>query len=723
MNRRWKVLDELRRLEPYPVIRRFRRLILGSWVVLTLLGVVVLAANFSIDNSVGVWFPSDDPALADYEDYLGDFGAWEWTLLLLETKSIDDPAFLSDLDRFTSSLREMENVNRVLSLASVGEMRNVAGSFPATGGFPGAQEMLGLLVPGNDRRHTTVLLQTANFIHRPDNFRIELLDRIDAEARRHSTIKSYTVAGTSSVNVELNRTARRDMFVFIGLVGFLVTVLSFLLFRSWRDVAVLLAVSLSAAAITMGLIVGLGLSLNMITIMLPTVLLALSVADVVHVIHAFHQHRARDGVRPALGRVIRELWIPCLGTTLTTMAGFLSFAGSSMLPVFHLAMFSSFGIALAWILTLTVAPLLLDRLWKNGAGKSEARLAREPKWLDGFSRQLPRRAGVIALLLVAALIGLGGLNRLETDTNYVEFFRSGSNLPATYAKLQSAGVPQSQLALVLEHGTAEPPVDLPAAVHEFEDRVGELSGVRQVVSPYSVSRELMGLVSVDGTKQQVVLLTDFMSSRELSGLLDSIHDIGARTLPSDIGLEITGSPVLWIQMDQSLMQTQRRSLFIVAGVALLVLVVVFRSFSIAVVGLFTSLFPVAFILGLMGYLGVKINFATVLIAGIAVGLGVDDSIHFIFAFREKVRAGVSRQTAAHRAMMEVGSRLVLTSIILAGSFICMAVSDFMPSANFGTFTALTILAALVLDMTVLPLVLGHVSLPVSWRTRLRAVMR
>jgi predicted RND superfamily exporter protein len=513
------------------------------------------------------------------------------------------------------------------------------------------------------------------------------------------------------------------MFVFIGLVGFLVTVLSLLLFRSWRDVAVLLSVSLSAAAITLGLIAGLGLSLNMITIMLPTVLLALSVADVVHVIHAFHHHRDGAGTRQALGRVIRDLWLPCLGTTLTTMAGFLSLAGSSMLPIFHLAVFSSLGIALAWILTLTVAPLLLERLWKNRTGKPEVRLSRESKWLAGFSRQLPRRVWIVALCFAAAAIGLGGLNKLETDTNYVEFFRAGSELPRAYAKLQDAGVPQSQLALVLDQGTTAPSAALLAAVHEFEDQVRELPGVHQVISPYSASRELMGLVSMDGTRQQIIALTDFMSSQELSGLLGTVRDIGFRSLPPGVGLEIAGSPVLWIQMDRSLVQTQRRSLFIVAGVALLVLAVVFRSFWTALVGLFTSLFPVAFILGLMGFLGVKINFATVLIAGIAVGLGVDDSIHFIFAFRDKVRAGATRQLAAHRAMMEVGSRLILTSIILAGSFICMAVSDFVPSANFGMFTALTILAALVLDMTVLPLILGLVALPVSWRMRFRAVLR
>jgi predicted RND superfamily exporter protein len=145
----------------------------------------------------------------------------------------------------------------------------------------------------------------------------------------------------------------------------------------------------------------------------------------------------------------------------------------------------------------------------------------------------------------------------------------------------------------------------------------------------------------------------------------------------------------------------------VSVVTFLVLLMVFRSLPLALLGWVTSFFPVAFILGLMGFLGVSLNFATVLIAGISLGLAVDDTIHFVHGFQANRRRGVCPREAVAATLSDVGSRMIFTSFILAGSFACMVASDFLPSANFGAFTAFTLLVALVADLTLLPLVLAR----------------
>jgi predicted RND superfamily exporter protein len=688
----------------YGRVRRFRALILCVWGVVSVAGALALALNFRIDNSVGVWWPDDDPTLAQYDWYLEEFGEWEWTLVLLETEDINDPRFLSELNRLTADLGKVTHVRRSLSLTNVPEVPDSLARL-----YPDLNPEKLFLRPG-DERYTVVLLETANFIRRADPYRPLLLRQIHETVESYPCVISHWVAGTSVINVQLNETAKRDMFVFFSLVGVLLFAISLILFRSWRDTLILTSVAFSSAAITLGFIVLCGYSLNIITIMLPTVIIALSVADLVHLIYAFHDHRRSTTTPAALDQTIRELWLPCLGTSVTTIAGFLSLSGSTMLPVFQLAVFSAFGIGLAWVLSLTVAPLLLGLLWSAEGPCRTALLSPESRPLVALARGLPRRIPLVMGLFAIASLGLWGLPRLETDTNYVTFFRQGNIVPETYERIESAGFPQNPVSVVLitPRGAALAGEALQAfeeTLVEFEEGIRSLEEVEFVFSPFTNAKELDGFVTEDGRKHQLVLLTDFMGSREISELKQKIYRLKQEILPPEIGMIVTGSPVLWTSMDENLANTQRSSIAIVTIVALIVLTVIFQSIGFAALGCLVSFFPVALILGLMGLLNVPISLATVLIAGIAVGLAVDDTIHFVFAYREGRRAGLTAEVATRQTLVRIGSRMIVTSLILVGSFGCMAVSDFMPSANFGVFTALTILAALIVDLTLLPLAL------------------
>ncbi|MCZ6573676.1 MAG: MMPL family transporter [Planctomycetota bacterium] len=670
-----------------------------------------------IDNSVGVWFPRDDPALADYEQSLRAFGESEWTLLMVEAESVFAEPFLRDLQSLTDELGSLQHVDRVLSFL------NAPGTDRARG--PGAKpEALERRLRGNpfvsdlllrplDRRRTVLLIRTDNFIEREDPYRVELVDGIHAAVERCTAIASHSLAGTTVINAELNRTARRDMFVFFSLVVLLLFAISLALFRSLADAGVLLAVALSTVVITLGLILLCGYSLNMVTIMLPTVLIALAVADVIHVIHTFHHHRARGAADDAVGAVLTELWLPCLGTTVTTIVGFLSFAGSSVLPVFQLAIFSSFGIGLAYVLALTVAPLLLHKAWRVRRRAVPAGGVRRPGYIACLIRLVRYRPAAILIGFFVVASSLAGLSRLKADTNYLDFFRSGSPVPEAYARIEARGFPQNPLAIVLEaDGERGFPDLLWARVDAFAAKLRRMDDVSAVLSPTGLpaagpasgSGEGLGLVSDDGRRCQLVLMTPFMSSSDLGRLTDRVRRMAGEILP-EVRVVVTGTTVLWASMDTGVIRTQVSSVLIVSVAMLIILCVIFRSPRLALLGWFVSLFPVAAILGLMGILGVHIDMATVLIAGIALGIAVDDTIHFVFAYGDARRAGAGARPAVNQALTRVGPRMLLTSLILVGAFSTMALSDFLPTAHFGIFSCLTILLALGMDLTMLPLAL------------------
>jgi predicted RND superfamily exporter protein len=218
--------------------------------------------------------------------------------------------------------------------------------------------------------------------------------------------------------------------------------------------------------------------------------------------------------------------------------------------------------------------------------------------------------------------------------------------------------------------------------------------------------DLGGMLSRQSDQVQLVVMMDYPSSQQLFELLQRIRTLAEQVLPLEMRMIPTGTSHLWARMDDGVIQTQKESLAIVCVVCFGILMLLFRSFSLSVLGLALSLYPVAVVLGLMGLWNIPVNMATVLIAGIAVGLAVDDTIHFVHAYQESRQRGEDRGAACEQAVVGVGVRMVMTSLILVGAFASMGLSDFMPTSQFGLLSCLTIALALAADLTLLPVVLA-----------------
>lgn len=688
-----------------------RRAVLGLWLAATVAASGICVWRFRIDNSVGVWFATDDPALADYRRFLENFGNREWALVGLERTAAEAAALTRDRNELVSRLNRMKHVHWVLSASDFAAESELVRRF---------------LRPAADGPYEALLVRITNDIDSQDGYREELITEIREAAEAFPTIERAHVAGTAVINGELNRAARRDMLLFFPAVAAFVALLGGFIFRNARDTAVLLSVSLGTVVLTQGLLMGVGYPLNMITIMLPTVLIALSVADTIHLIHAFHTARRRgaDGIA-ASGRAVKAIAWPCAGTTLTTIAGFMAFSGSSVLPVFQLAVFASFGIALAWVLTMTGGPVLLAVLWRGTTRREPPAVRLGARLLGRWWRVVDRHPRWIAAAFMLGGVSLVGLTSLQADTDYVKFFRSGSRVPRDYQVLQQAGFPQNPLNLIFRVPTGESPLSSKywIPLESFARRLDSIPGVHSVLSPFVLAgspevlgdrlETLGGMLSRDGDQVQLVVMMDYPSSQRLFELLPRIRALADETLPAEMHVVPTGTSHLWARMDDGVIHTQKESLVIVGVACFGILLILFRSFRLSVLGLALSLYPVGMVLGLMGLWNIPVNMATVLIAGIAVGLAVDDTIHFVHAYQAARRGGDDRRTASEKGLTEVGLRMVMTSVILVGAFAGMGFSDFMPTSQFGLLSSFTIVLALAADLALLPVIL-------SWRSRATA---
>jgi predicted RND superfamily exporter protein len=159
-------------------------------------------------------------------------------------------------------------------------------------------------------------------------------------------------------------------------------------------------------------------------------------------------------------------------------------------------------------------------------------------------------------------------------------------------------------------------------------------------------------------------------------------------------------------MDSEIEHTQITSILVLAAVFIVLLPILFGSIRLGLLGVLINGLPLAMTFGLMGILGIRLNMATALIGGVSIGSTVDSTLFFLNRFQAERAAGFSWQEAIENAVRGVGDGILITSMILAGGFLCMTVSSFMPTAHFGIFTCFTILTGAFLDIVIDPILLG-----------------
>lgn len=598
---------------------------------------------------------------------------------------------------------------------------------------------------------TVMLVQDANEFDEGGAIRINLINDIKEAMNNSSLITNYWIVGTTALNAALNTYSLRDVFTFYPLIFAVCIIFGWWVFGNWRDLTVAFSIISAVVATTISAMVYSGFALNMITVMLPAILTTLSMASVVHVITHFHQLRKAqpyDSLNRIATQVSQELRLPCLGSAFTTIAGFSTLAFTGIVPIIQLGFFAVVGIFLGFVLTINIAPLLLVYFW---SGK-EYLHHEAPRSLTSYAnRSLENLApGIVRNIWptilffgFVAVIGMMGLKLLKADTSYLLMFNKSAEIRNSYIQAEETGFASSSLRILLEmENGLEDPTNF-FALDNLQQAINKLPQVTKIISPIDGFKEIDSVVAKDeywndkkylnyeretiaqllfvgelsnnddmedlllpGNKiGQIFIFTDYLINSEVRNLVDEIESLIAIHLPVGVKTIVTGIPVLWANMDRQLISSQVVGLLVMMVAIFASLWVITRSFPLSIIGLVVNLLPVITIIGSMSWLGIKLNIGTTLIGGIALGMAVDDTIHFLWRYVKERRKGVCVQGALITTIRFTGLAICLTSVLIAAGFSVMMLSQFVPTADFGLFTTSAILLALVTDLFLLPAIL------------------
>ncbi len=743
--------------------------VLAAVAVITVgLGLFVARLEFQPDYSL--MLPQDDPVVARYERTMDLFGAQSVFMLAMATPpdgSVFDLPSLQKLYAITEeleALRERGWLEDLISAANVETVEGTAGAVVVGPLLPGPPEteddarrfqervleerqLRDALVLADGSASILVLRIDPDFEDREDVL-TEIHVTLEDIAERYAGPERFYITGDAPLLVHVNRYMRRDLNVLFPVVVAVVSVALLISFRLLRGLLLPLVVVLLAVVWTLGLMGATGFKLNMISTFLPVLLVAVGSAYGIHVMNAFLQRQREGGTKlEAVRDVVRDMAGPVFGAAFTTAAGFLTLLSSFLIPSREFGVFSAFGVMAAFLLTMTVIPAVLVLLprprvratgqWPvvdRAAGFAAQALTRRPRW---------------SLVAVLAVVGglLVGVPLLEVESDLSKYFRDDSPMIQGQRFVEERFGGSQELRVVVEAGKRDAfkePEMLEFLVRlqgflEGRDEVGSATSLADLVKevhytfrgddpeqyripdePRAVAQLLLLYEMGGGEVLRSQVTRDFSKALvtarvqsvgmsrfvELQASVDAFLDDELGRLPHNTTAYVTGSPSIYMQISRKLIQSQVVSLGTSLGAVLLIVTVVMGSLVAGLCALIPLVVAIAGNFGVMGYTGAQLDMATVMIASLSVGIGVDYAVHFLTRYRRLRYAGQPHQEALAMTYRTSGRGIVINVVTLTLGFMVMLLSSFGALAAFGWLITLTMVTSMLGALFVLPAVLG-----------------
>jgi len=616
--------------------------------------------------------------------------------------------------------------------------------------------MRGLLVSADGKATAVVAMlplldfDSAERIEAQGSMIADLRDRVERLSDRTGA-KIY-LSGPPVIGDEYARQLKSDMSVFIGLCVILMSIVLFIIFRGLRGVFLPAVTVMGAAAWTVALMAALGQSINMINSALPALVMVIGCADSIHIMGRYSEDLSRGLSREdALAKTFRHIGLAILLTSVTSSIGFLSLSSSSSVQVQRLGQFAAAGILFAYIFSIILIPSVLAII---SAGPSTPRPERGPDLFDRILATLLKinlnRPGLVLLSGVVVLgLSIFGITRLRTDSRMLQELtpRSPFVESTRFIEERLGGVMEMIVIVKAPEGKSAAGPDMLKALWELQRFIGRQPGVGASTSLATYVASMNGAFAgkveipdseqrigqfvflmeegeeqfsigafVDGDREwlRVMVRMHDLQSRELFALAQSIEDEGARLMPPGSVVKVTGGMLFATKVTGAMVTDLVKSLVLAFAFIFVIVAALFRSLRLAVLSIIPNLLPLLVCMGVMGIFGIRLRMATAIIFAIALGIAVDDTIHFLNRYRRERGAGATAEDAARTTILTTGRAITQTSLLLILGVMALLAGSFKASVHFAILASVIFAAALYAAMLLLPSAIIWVSRRMGW---------
>jgi len=733
------------------------RLVLMCLCIATGLIALPYSWRLQFDRSLERLFHESDPRLSNYLESKQVFGAQETCVVAFTDPDLISADGLARLEAFEAILAQVPGVDSTMSLAkmrrpsaplvnqSLREMLETEADLTS--------EKLTKELVGNDLYRnrlispdgkSTAILVTLKLLEATDQPRAVTIEGLREAAGNHP--QEALVAGGSVLVDDVFSHLENDgkkLGVYSTLV---MTLVIALMFRNLRWMLLPLVVVHLALVCTKASMVLSGMKLSMVSSPLVALVTVIGVSTVVHFAVRYREYRVKYPPRVALRGTLSHVGPATFWTVLTTVAGFASLMVSRIVPVQSFGLMMSVGtlFVLFAAIGLIGGAVLLGRASSDPQhAPGEGSLAGLLSWISSLVERHPWLVTGVSLASLAFLSV--GTTRLESATDFTDNFQADSPIVQSYQFISERLGATGGYDLLID----SPSIDSPD-FSDFLTKVGvvqqELSQINGIIGSLCITdllkfmqtkpdpkvgtlmeRMSAAMFAKMAPREQVkmiatvepslvstfwnqeknvlrisVLTSDMEGNQAKIDRLAAVEAIGRKHFPTS---RSAGSEILIMFLVSSMLSDQWIT-FGVAVVAIFVMLsLAFRSLGLGLIAMVPNVSPILIVIGTMGWLGLKMNMATAMLASVSMGLAVDFSIHYLARFRHEQRMGNNFEAAIRRATGTVGLAIVLANLALIAGFMVLTLSEFIPTVQFGYLVTVVMLGGLSANLIVLPMLL------------------
>jgi predicted RND superfamily exporter protein len=747
-----------------------RRPVLSVFLLAVAISLIIInIGELEIDTSGKGLTAAGDPAADVLDRFRETFGSDSLTLVILRAPGGDifTSATLHALRDFTTSLERLEGVTEVKSLATV-ERPGLFIGLPVRSRLlqkiPDTAEdmarlrelvldspvLVGTMVSeSGDCAAISVFTDPAPGA---DDFNITFDQAVESLIAEHAAVfQGYQIGEPMAKNAFSNYIQRDQR----QLVPWSVVLLLLVLFLAFRNVtAAVLPVLTGGLSIlaTLGFMALAGFPINVVTAIVPSILIVVGCTEDVHMVSTYYRQLGKGlNKTEAVLKMAMNSAVPITLTTLTTFLGFATLAVNKVTILRQFGIVCSFGLLANFLITIVVIPAALrltpiSRVLRLQESRTVRRSALV-NWLTTFTAD--RKPLITTVTVILILLAIAGCFRLDVDTDFTHYFREGSRVRdnteraakdlsgamTLHVYIKALGLQRVTDPGILERiavfqqrientGLFTKTLSLADLVREAHRQAGGDRPGRTWVPPSEEEVErgltLLGKSEVrrfvDSSRQSasITVWHDITGSRPLSLAIEQLRALAAEELPADLEVQVTGYWVLINGSADAMAVGQVQSLALALAAVFIIISALFLSFKAGLVGMVANVVPILFNFGLMGWLGIPLNTGTCMVAAIALGIAVDDTIHFMVRYQRELRRTNQQRRAMARTLRKEAEPIVLTTVALVLGFSVLVLSSFIPIAQFGLLAAMVMIYALVADLLINPVVLTSVQLITIW---------
>lgn len=727
-------------------------------LVVVAFAAVYPALNIRTDFNLEGFYPDDDIVIKDYELLEEEFGRDDKTILIgFKTDSLFTVEVLDDLYNITQRLKNVDYLDEVITIWQAQQIRSDGDDLRFTpymerenlestdleqlkSDLTGDPFVSGLLL-NREGNATSILLQIEQDKNTYPN-RNEIISQLEEILDDYSATYDFHTSGIPYFRNQYVNLLNGEIVAYIAISSILIILLLWYLYRTIWGILFPMVIVWTTLLFTIAIMQLTGGYLEIMSSTIAPILLCVGVADAIHMISKYDDARQSGLLKNAsIIEMLKTLGNATFLTSVTTAIGFASLLSSTVMPMQKFGIYTAIGVLTAYLITIIFLPAALSfsrkkRVVNEKSGSLYPYLLKWLTKLSAFNRIHYRK-----ILLFASLITLVfAVSMKNIDVNGKIFDDVGEDTKLMQdSRFFSENIsPQFNMEFIIDTGEPENALnaDIINRLNQFEEKLLQYDEIRRVSGLHVLLKEInrvfsdsddeAGLPETDQAVAQYTLLMEINEADQLYNLVDFdyrklrvtafVEDAGSKrinqirdqlsdeikTLFPDEQIIVTGTTILSADLTEKIVYSLAWSIIIALIAITMIMALLFKTPKMVIIALVPNVLPLLIVAGVMGLMNVDIKPSTAVIFTIALGIAVDDSIHYLARFRIEYLRRRAMNPALTATTVRTGRALIITSLILIAGFGTLITSAFTSTAMMGILVCTTILAALIADLFVLP---------------------